>query len=128
REVGADVYAFVHLTIHEYLAAVSLAKREDGEKTFFSAYFNTTLVELEALPMTLGLARDADTLYTMIEQMPESLTYAGLRLRARGLGYGTKINQQHLTGITDRLMAFIRGDKLEEIAFHSIIANCFSLT
>ncbi|HKP85597.1 MAG TPA: HEAT repeat domain-containing protein [Blastocatellia bacterium] len=129
REVGADVYAFVHLTIQEYLAAVSLAslaKREDREKLFFVAFFNTTLVEMEVLPMMLGLASDADALYTMIEQMPESLTYAGFRLRARGLGYGARVNKQHLTNFTDRLIGIVREEIVEDSPYLDKMSRSFS--
>jgi hypothetical protein len=126
REVGKDYYAFVHLTIQEYLAAVSLTRRKDREGIFFAAYFNTTLVEMEALPMMLGLANDADALYTRIEQMPDSLTFAGFRLRARGLGYGAKIGQQHLTELTDGLIKMVRGESTEDEPYLYKMLQSFS--
>src|SRR5439155_22002149 len=60
REVGADVYAFGHLTIQEYLAALVLSRRGDREKVLCRAYFDPTLSEMEVLAMTLGLAQKSD--------------------------------------------------------------------
>ncbi|MCI0488678.1 MAG: SIR2 family protein [Blastocatellia bacterium] len=126
REVGTDVYAFAHLTIQEYLAAVALSEREDCEKIFCRAYFNPTLAEMEALPMTLGLVSKPDALYTALERLPDSLTYTSLRLRARGLAYASKLSREHLTKLTDRLIEFVTGRSIEETHYTEVIARSFS--
>ncbi|MGH9903781.1 MAG: NACHT domain-containing protein, partial [Pyrinomonadaceae bacterium] len=132
REVGADAYAFAHLTIQEYLAASALAKpddpakREDCERIFCRAYFNPTLAEMETLPMALGLAGRPDTLYALLEHLPESLTFANLRLRARGLAYTSKVNQQRLAAMTDRLIEFIAGRNIEETPYRDAVVRSFS--
>jgi HEAT repeat protein/predicted ATPase len=107
REVGADEWAFIHLTLHEYLAAAALARRDDCEQILCRAYFDRTLVEMEVLPMTLGLVSQPDTLYEALEQLPDSLSYANLRLRARGLAYGAKVSQPFLEKLVVHLSQFI---------------------
>ncbi|MGH9856081.1 MAG: hypothetical protein ACREBD_40115, partial [Blastocatellia bacterium] len=89
RQVGADHYAFAHLTLQEYLAAWQLAKRHDAatcERIFCRAYFNPTLAEMEVLPITLGLVDEPDKLYGALEHLPESLDFKGLRVLIRGTG------------------------------------------
>ena len=95
REIGADTYAFSHLTLQEYFAAVALAEQPDCEKIFCRAYFNPTLAEMEVLPMTLGLVRKPDDFYVVLEELPESLNFANLRLQARGLAYVRHINPEY---------------------------------
>ncbi|HKX27882.1 MAG TPA: HEAT repeat domain-containing protein, partial [Blastocatellia bacterium] len=126
REVAEDVWAFSHLTIQEYLAARVLARRPDCEAIMCRAYFNPTLVEMEALPMVLGLSREPDGLYRLIERLPESLNFAGLRLRARGLAYGAGTSQQLLAPIVDQLMGFISNAYLEEMSYASSLIRSFS--
>ncbi|MBS1789644.1 MAG: NACHT domain-containing protein [Acidobacteria bacterium] len=92
REVAEDVWTFSHLTIQEYLAARVIARRSDCEQIVCRAYFNPTLVEMETLPMVLGMTKEPDDLYRAIERLPESLNFAGIRLRARGLAYGAGIS------------------------------------
>ncbi|MBA3240737.1 MAG: HEAT repeat domain-containing protein [Acidobacteria bacterium] len=104
REVGTDVYAFSHLTLQEYLAAAALSRRANCEKIFCQAFFNPTLAEMEVLPMTLGLVSDAESFYTAIEQLPDSLTFTGFRLRARGLAYVSNLSEQLLTRLTKHLI------------------------
>lgn len=107
REVGADVYAFAHQSIQEYLAAEALSEQEDFAKLLCRANFNPSLVEREILPMALGLARDPDELYAALEQLPESLSYANLRLRARGLAYTRKVGRKALNSLADSLVTVI---------------------
>jgi hypothetical protein len=126
REVGTDDYAFAHLTIQEYLAAMALYDREDCEKVFCRAYFNPTLAEMEVLPMTLGLVRKPDDLYTALEQLPESLTFTSLRLRARGLAYVQKISQEHQTKLADWLIDLIFGRNIDESAYADPILDSLS--
>jgi HEAT repeat protein len=108
RELGADTYAFAHLLMHEYLAAVALAKKKDCKSIFFHAYFNPTMAESEVLPMTLGLVRHAAPLYADLEQLSESLTFTNLRLRIRSLGYAAKIGTEHLATIAEQLNGLVR--------------------
>ncbi|MCA1568646.1 MAG: HEAT repeat domain-containing protein [Acidobacteria bacterium] len=94
REIDEDVYSFTHLTTQEYLAAEALVAYPDCLRIFCQTFFNSTLVEMEVLPMALGLLPRADEFYATLETLPESLTFANLRLRARGLCYGAKITPQ----------------------------------
>jgi len=126
REIGADAYAFAHLTLHEYLAAVALSEREDREKIFCRACFNPMLAEMEVLPMMLGLVHEPDCFYTALEQLPESLLFTNLRLRARGLAYAHKIAQKHLTNLTDRLIEFVTKQHIEEGPYLNAVFRSFS--
>ncbi|HJU55692.1 MAG TPA: HEAT repeat domain-containing protein [Pyrinomonadaceae bacterium] len=107
REVGADAYAFAHLTIQEYLAADALSRRADRERIFCRASFDTTLIEMEVLPMALGLVSKPEALYTALEQLPESLNFANLRLRGRGLAYAPEIGTTHTAKLADALLSFV---------------------
>lgn len=107
RQIGADKYAFTHLTLQEYLAAVELAKSRDCERIFCRAYFNTTLVGMEVLPMTLGIIEAPEKLYQAINLLPESLSFTGMNLLARGLDYGAVISDKLLHELTDRLIGFL---------------------
>jgi HEAT repeat protein/energy-coupling factor transporter ATP-binding protein EcfA2 len=126
REVAEDVWAFSHITIQEYLAARALTKNPDGEAIFCRAYFNPTLVEMEALPMALGLSKEPDKLYQVIERLPESLNFANLRLRARGLAYGAEISHSLFEPLVDRLIDFVGKAYIEETSYSSSIIRSFS--
>lgn len=126
REVGPDVYAFAHLTIQEYLAAEALWKRDDCEQIFCRSFFNPMLAEMEVLPMTLGLTSFPDALYAAVEQLPESLTFANLRVRARGLAYAPKISQQRLAGLVDRLIEFITDPSVEGMPYKEVVIRSFA--
>lgn len=126
REVGADVYAFTHLTIQEYLAAVELNRRDDCEQVFCRAYFNPTVVEMEVLPMALGLSRQPDRLYAALEQLPESITFTNLRLRGRGLAYLSSLGLEHRTNLTERLLDFVLETRAEEMPYQIAVLDSFS--
>ena len=128
REIGADAYAFAHLTLQEYLAAITLAEQPDCEKIFCHAYFNPTLAEMEVLPMMLGLVRKPDDFYAALEGLPESLNFTNLRLRARGLAYVHQINPASLSRLKDRLFDFITGSKPEEVPYDNAVINSFAKT
>jgi HEAT repeat protein len=116
REVGTDVYAFAHLTIQEYLAAVVLSRRDDCEKVFCRAYFNSPLANMEVLPMTMGLARGSEALYATLEGLPESWGFLNLRLRARGLSYTSptrRTTRPLLLAVGERLLELVTGDQAE---------------
>lgn len=126
REVGPDAYAFSHLTLQEYLAAAELARRPDCEKIFCRAYFKSSLVEMEVLPMTLGLAPRPEKLYAALEQLPESLTSTGLRLRARGLAYVQNLDRELLSRLADLLSDFVSERYREDTPYLGIVAHSFS--
>src|SRR5262249_2483569 len=126
REMAKGVWAFSHLTIQEYLAARVLAEKSDCEAIFCRAYFNPMLVEMEALPMALGLSKKPEQLYRLIEQMPESLNFAGIRLRARGLAYGAGIPHGLFAPLVDRLIDFIGNAHIEETSYSDSIIRSFS--
>ncbi|MCI0350919.1 MAG: HEAT repeat domain-containing protein, partial [Acidobacteriales bacterium] len=126
REVAKGVWAFSHLTIQEYLAARVLARKSDCERIFCRNYFNPTLVEMEALPMVLGQLKEPDKIYRAIEQLPESLNFAGLRLRARGLAYNAGISHDLRKHLAHRLIDFISSNHTEETAYLDTIIPCFS--
>ena len=130
REIGTDSYAFTHLTLQEYLAARAFAafyrgNEFEGLKIFCRAYHKPTLVEMEVLPMVLGLLGDADRLYAEIECWPESLTFANLRLRTRGLTYLANINQKRLARLIDRLLEFVSEAVLDETPYRELVIKIF---
>lgn len=133
REVGADTYAFTHLTLQEYLAARAFAafyqkkgNEFEGLKIFCRAYHNPTMVEMEVLPMMLGALSNAENLYAEIERWPESLTFANLRLRARGLAHSAKMKHDRLSNMIDRLFEFIPWKDSEETPYREIVINSFA--
>ncbi len=109
REVGTDVFAFAHLTIQEYLAATALSRRDDCERIFCRAYFNSALASMEVLPMTMALAHRPAALCATLEGLPESLNFMNLRLRARGLSYVPYTSQ------AIRPILFALGERLLEL-------------
>lgn len=130
REVAADTFAFTHLTLQEYLGARAFAAfyksdEIEGLRIFCRAYYNPTIVELELLPMTLGAGTSADKLYAEVERWSDSLTYANLRLRARGLQYSAKIKQDRLSKLIDRLVEFISRKNIDETPYRGIVINSF---
>ncbi|HEX6185658.1 MAG TPA: HEAT repeat domain-containing protein [Pyrinomonadaceae bacterium] len=126
REVGADAYAFSHLTVQEYLAATVLARRPDCEKLFCRAYFNPTLAEMEVLPMTLGLVPRPERLCDALEHLPESLTYASLRLRARALAYATDLDRRALSTLVRHLDRFLKEERREESPYWTPVVRSFA--
>ena len=129
REVGNDHYAFVHLTLQEYLAAWQLTKRDNGdtcERIFCRAYFNPTLAEMEVLPMTLGLVDEPDKLYEALEQLPESLDFKGLRVRARGLSYRVGISLFVLEVLVNKLIEFVSNPYSENLPYLKLVVQSFS--
>ena len=125
REVGADTYAFAHLTIHEYLAAVSLSEQPDTVKRFCECYFNPSLAESEVLPMSLGLAQDPGRLYEMLKILPESLNFASLRIRARGLCYTSKIDERQLRELNTVLASFLGESASDKVPYRDAVMQSF---
>ncbi|MDQ3011711.1 MAG: NACHT domain-containing protein, partial [Acidobacteriota bacterium] len=126
REVAEEVWAFSHLTIQEYLAAKVIAGRSDCEQIICRAYFNPTLVEMEALPMALGMAKRPDELYRAIERLPDSLNFVGVRLRARGLAYGADISDDLCEQLADRLVEFVNKTHIEETGYSDAVIRGLS--
>jgi HEAT repeat protein len=125
REVGANTYAFAHLTLQEYLAAEVLSEQSDCDRIFCQTVFNSTIAEMEVLPMVLGLVRDSTSLYRALEELPDSLTFTNLRLRARGLAYTQNVDQLHLTKLTDRLLYFMTQGNAQEAPYLNSIFHSF---
>lgn len=131
REVRAETFAFTHLTLQEFLAARAFAtfykvNESEGLRLFCRAYHNTAIVELEVLPMMLGSLTNADQLYAEIERWPDSLSFANLRLRARGLGYGAKIKQQRLANLCEKFADTIVGRNTDEHPYRATIISSFA--
>ena len=132
REIGNDTYAFTHLTIQEYLAATVLVKDKNKlAKLFSQAYFDPVICEMEVLPMIIGLSQSYNSntninLYELLEKLPESLNFANLRLRARGLGYlSKKIDDKHLSLVTNRLIEFVTEKNNDEWVYRKLILQAF---
>lgn len=133
REISKDNYAFTHTTLHEYLAACAFAafyqkkgNEFEGASIFCRALHNPTIVEMEVLPMMLGELKNADKIYELLEQLPESFSFANLRLRARGLGYGATISQEPLNSIIELLVHVILETKVESKPYFEAIARSFT--
>jgi energy-coupling factor transporter ATP-binding protein EcfA2 len=127
REVGTDAYAFAHLTLQEYLAAVGLMRRADAQDALCRAIFNPTLAAMEVLPMALGRAERPDEIYAALEELPESLDFVNLRVRARGLAYaGDTLAQVRIDALADRFMEFFRNKvNREESPYHDAVMGSF---
>lgn len=126
RQIGADTYAFAHLTLQEYLAATVLGYHEDREKIFCRAYLDETLSEMEVLPMFLGLAEHEAGLHESLNEMPESLDYKKLRLRARSLTYG-RPPEWLLSELGDSLDELVRAEGEVEYGYFELIIRAFSM-
>lgn len=131
REISPDMFAFTHLTLQEFLAAQAFAafykvNEQEGLKIFCHAYHNTSIVELEVLPMILGSLTGADKLYAEIERWPDSLTFANLRLRARGLAYGAKIKQQRLAALCEKFADTVMWRDIDEHPYRGMILGSFA--
>jgi HEAT repeat protein len=108
REIYPDAWVFVHPTLQEYQAAVGLARRNDRLQVFCRSYFHPLLAETEFLPMTLGLLEeDSEAVFSLLEQLPESLTLTSLRLRLRSSRYGVQIDPAEWQRLADRLAEFV---------------------
>lgn len=125
REVGTDTFAFAHLTVQEYLAAIKAAEREDCERLFCRAYFDSTLCEMEVLPMMLGIIGRQNNLYDALEKLPESIDYKKLRLQAKSLRYG-QCPDPTLEKLLSKLVEMIIEYRAVEHGYFEIIAKSFS--
>jgi HEAT repeat protein len=121
REVSDGKYAFAHTTLHEYLAAKTLARHENRERIICRSYFNPVLVAQEVLPMALGLMVRADGVYDALEELPESLTLTNFRLRVRGLSYGANIGQAKYAELLERLKSVLVDSSNDEDPYRRTI-------
>jgi HEAT repeat protein len=124
REVGADAYAFAHLTLQEYMAAATLLVHTDRARIFCRAYFDQTLSEMEVLPMFLGLAGHQLELHDALKALPESLDHKQLRLRARSLAYGAAPDWLSAE-LGDRLGKRISGKQEIEYGYFDLVVRAF---
>lgn len=125
RQVGADAYAFAHLTLQEYLAATTLLEQADRVKIFCRAYFDETLSEMEGLPMFLGLSGQQPELHDALERLPESIDHKQLRLKTRSLAYGPT-PEWLLAELGKRLEELIRADGEIEHGYFDLAVRAFS--
>lgn len=131
HKIGVDTLAFTHLTLQEYLAARAFAafykaNEFEGLQILCRAYHNPTVVEMDLLPMMLGATTNAEKLYAEIERWPDSLAFANLRLRARGLAYLSRPGEQLLARTSTRLLDFVQGRAGVETPYCDIIFRSFS--
>jgi HEAT repeat protein len=126
REVASNTYAFSHLTIQEYLAAEALSEQENCESIFCQKMFNPTVVAMEVLPKALGLVRSPNSLYQALEQLPESLVFTNLRLRARGTSYLEDISQQHLDLLINQVLGYLTTPHLKTSTHLQVIITSFA--
>lgn len=125
REIGTDTFAFAHLTVQEYLAAIRIAERQDCERLFCRSYFDSTLCEMEVLPMILGIIGRQNNLYDALENLPESIDYKKLRLQAKSLRYG-QCPDPILKKLLSKLVEMIIEYRAVEHGYFEIIAKSFS--
>ena len=130
REISKDRYSFTHMMIHEYLAANILSKEKNITTIFCKAYFDPILCEMELLPMTIGLIKDTklqEKIYEMLENLPDSLNLANLRLRLRSLSYTTKIiNDKYLSTLILKLLDFIMRKHIDKNCYFDRVFQSFS--
>jgi HEAT repeat protein len=96
RRVGGDMWAFSHLTVHEYLAACEIVASENPAGLCEQVFHDPVLVELEVLPMAIGIMPEQGTLMDSVWQWSESLTLCRLRTALRGLGYQADPDPLHV--------------------------------
>ena len=118
------------MMIHEYLAANILSKEKNITTIFCKAYFDPILCEMELLPMTIGLIKDTklqEKIYEMLENLPDSLNLANLRLRLRSLSYTTKIiNDKYLSTLILKLLDFIMRKHIDKNCYFDRVFQSFS--
>jgi HEAT repeat protein/type II secretory pathway predicted ATPase ExeA len=131
RGVRTDTFAFTHLTLQEYLAAREFAafyknNELEGLKIFCRAYHNTTIVEMEVLPMMLGALKSVEKLYGEIQQWSDSLNLIGLRLRLRGLSYCSNIDQTILVNLINEFEELLVEKRASDTLYCDIVASSLS--
>jgi HEAT repeat protein len=125
RAVGTDIYAFAHLTIQEYFAAVALSRRNDCAAILCRSYFNPTIAEMEVLPMVLGLVQ-RESMYGALQDLPESLILTNLRVRTRSVSYTSQIVRPSLQTLIKRLLEIVVEENLDETPYQEKILRDFS--
>jgi hypothetical protein len=133
REVTEGIFAFTHLILQEVLAARAFsAFYQENEfaalRVFSRAFYDPRIVEMEVLPMSLGALANANRLYDEIERWPESITFANLRLRARGLGYSPLVDHDRVVKLCEKLIPVINCEGLDEYPYRVGIITSFANT
>lgn len=131
REIASQTYAFTHPTIHEYLAAIVLSEQNNSEDLICQTYFNEVLVQLEVLPMAIGLSKKPSNIHRKLRNLPESLDYTNFRLRIRSFIYliQTKDSSllEELKEICNQLIELIQGKNIPQTSYEENIFYSFSL-
>jgi HEAT repeat protein len=94
---------------------------------FCRAYFDEEAVEQEILPIAIGLDDDPNKLYSILAGLPESLTFANLRLRARALAYVQDLSDDHLNKLAEELADFVTRKSTERIPYEAVVVASFSM-
>lgn len=131
RELSPDLFGFTQLTLQEYLAAQALGafygrNEIDGLRVFCAAYYDSTVLEMEVLPMMLGASSKTEAIYQELENWPDSFTLANLRLRVKGLGYGAKIPEDQRSKLLDQIWQILVKPSNDEQAYSRLILNNLS--
>jgi len=111
----------------DYLAAEWISQGRDSKAQILNGYFDPVLAEREVLPMALAMFSEPDAIYAALEGLPESISFANLRLRARALAYASRISEEHLDTLTDQLLGFVSTRLREEIPITDAVVASFSL-
>ena len=130
RLASSNSYIFSHLTLQEFLAAKALSEHEDCEAIFYHAYFDTSLTELEVIPIFLGLSKNQAHFFQLLEnqeRFPESFTYTNIRLRARALAYITEDCDGDIYKSVDNLMKDVKKHLLDKIDLAQTSLNSLDL-
>jgi HEAT repeat protein len=108
------------------LLAKEIAKREDWQIVLCRSVFDPHIVEMEVLARILAELPSPSSAYAALEQLPESLTFANLRLRARGLAYVKGLDQQRLEALAERLLDFVARRNSSDEPYGDRIVESFS--
>ena len=135
REIANQTYAFTHLTIQEYLAALVLSEKSNSEQLICQTYFDEILVQLEVLPMAIALRQNPTSIYQQLRDLPESLDYINFRLRIRAFTYIAPIYKDSLSdeikdisnNVIDLIIGKIPSQTLYKEDIFSAISSCIPI-
>lgn len=104
RQVGFEEYAFVHLTMQEYLAATRLAEQDDIVDSIAAHVFDPVQFDLEVLPMTIALTLNPMDVYNALDRLPESLLHERLLIMLRSQHYAHNLCEEDLLFLSNRFL------------------------
>lgn len=78
--------------------------------------------EVKVLPIALSVIGATEDVYAVLERLPDSLTMAILRLRARGLA-DVQIGLEHLTKLADELIDLIARNSEDSVYEDEVLAS-----